>query len=169
MLLLSKQSVLYNSEFISTIQLSSNKLSEVTKNAYVMYAYNDSDSGLNDCFWAKKTGFMFHGLQGYLLCKYNHRLINTMKKVYGYNKDFDTYTCNVGNVSVPNNDVTFTSQLLSTNAKLDLDKYGKNFNDFIYFGGVNVSIYLKHLYDFSDKKIAITEMIDGDLCIKPQI
>jgi hypothetical protein len=50
MLLLSKQSVLYNSEFISTIQLSSNKLSEVTKEAYAMYAYNKEDSGLNDCF-----------------------------------------------------------------------------------------------------------------------
>lgn len=169
MLLLSKQSVLYNSEFISTIQLSSNKLSEVTKKAYAMYSYNKEDSNLTDCSWTEKTGFIFKGLQGYLLCKYNRRLINTMKKVYGYNKDFDTYTYNVGNVSVPNNDVTFTSQLLSTNAKLDLDKYGKNFNDFIYFGGVNVSIYLKHLYDFSDKKIAITEMIDGDLCIKPQI
>jgi hypothetical protein len=92
-----------------------------------------------------------------------------MKKVYGYNKDFDTYTYNVGNVSVPNNDVTFTSQLLSTNAKLDLDKYGKNFNDFIYFGGIKVSTYLQHLYDFSDKKINITEITDGDLCTKPQI
>lgn len=174
MLLLSKQSVIYNSEFISTIQLRFNNLyndtkpSEAnTKEANVIYAYDNEKAIIEESWWAKKHGFIFRGLLGNELCEYNHRLIETMKKVYGYNKDFDTYSYKVGDVSVTNNDVTFTSQLLSTNAKLNLN--GKNFNDFIYFGGINVSTYLQNLYNFSDEKIAVTEIIDGNSCIKPQI
>ena len=173
--LLTKQTVLYNSEYISTIQLAGSTFYTAVKDAYVKVG-TGKDKG--SPIWYKErgdeartavSGMIFKGIQGYQLCKYNNRLLNLMSNVYGYNPDYDTYPFKVGTINVENNNVKFVSSLLSIDSNLSINKYNKEFNDFIYFGGVNVSTYIQDMYKFSDNKISIFDTIDGELTTKTQI
>ena len=115
-------SVNYNSEFIST-----------------------TDGRIND------TGDkrVFVGLSNTTLTKFNNCLMETMKNIYAYNPDYNSHLISTGDISLVDNAVQFTSNVISTNAALTLPE-GSVFNDFICIGTIFVSKYLEYLTRYSN-------------------
>ena len=107
-------------------------VSKEESNQNIVYHYSGSDKIKNECN-------ILAGMSGDSLANYNKYLLETMKSVYGYNADYDTYQFNLGKVNISDNKVAFTSSLISTYAKF---KFGnKTLNDFIYFGGAYARRY----------------------------
>ena len=121
-------SVNYNNEFISTVD-----------------------------FKLENNKRMFVGLNDAQLTKFNTCLMETLKSVYAYNPDYTTHRINLGTVSLTDNAVQFTSNIISTNAALTLPE-GLVFNDFIYIGTIAVSKYLEYLTYHSNIR---TKSFDG--------
>lgn len=113
-------SVNYNSEFISTTD----------------YAVYDNKR-------------KFIGLADDSLTKFNTYLMETMKNIYAYNPDYTSHLISTGDISLEDNSVQFTSNIVSTNAALTLPE-GSVFNDFICIGTMRISKYLEHLTDYSN-------------------
>lgn len=116
-------SVNYNSEFIST---TTGKISEAGKR-------------------------IFSGLDDETLTKFNTCLMETMKGIYAYNPDYTSHLISTGDISLVDNAVQFTSNIISTNAALTLPE-GSVFNDFISIGTIFVSKYLEYLTRYSNIK-----------------
>lgn len=140
-----KNSIVYNSEFISTTQGG-----EFTTTIPAV----DLDNN-------KKRNVTVHmrefiGLTGYELTQFNKKLIQTFKDIYVYNPDYDSLAVNIGKVSVDTKKPYFTSNLISTDSNLALPE-NKTLNDFIYIGPILFSEYLtllnKHSEDSDGNKI----------------
>ena len=110
----------YNTEFISSIAHATGDVGGTSRRLY--------------------TGITADKLENFNKC-----LLETMSSVYAYNPDYDTSKFNVGEVSVVDNGVQFTSNLISLNSLFDFPK-GKTLNDYIYIGGsVLFSEYINQL------------------------
>mgnify|MGYP003290752413 CR=1 FL=1 len=77
----------------------------------------------------------FIGLSGEQLVEFNKKLLNTMKDIYAYNPDYNSLIVKTGDVSVLDNKLRFTSNIISENASIDFTK-GKTLNDFIAIGNM---------------------------------
>jgi hypothetical protein len=71
-----------------------------------------------------------------------------MKSIYAYNPDYDSLAVNKGNVLLQKNNPSFTSHLVNTNSRLDFTE-GDSFNNYIYFGSIKISDYIKGINKFS--------------------
>lgn len=92
---------------------------------------------------------LYTGITADKLENFNRCLLETMSSVYAYNPDYNTSKFNVGEVSVLDNGVQFTSNLLSLNSRFDFPK-GTTLNNYIYIGGsVLFSEYINQLYQHS--------------------
>lgn len=88
---------------------------------------------------------LYTGITADKLENFNRCLLETMSSVYAYNPDYNTSKFNVGEVSVLDNKVQFTSNLISLNSLFDFPN-GKTLNDYIYIGGsVLFSEYINQL------------------------
>lgn len=114
----------YNTEFISSIKHDTTEIDSVLRRVY--------------------TGITADKLENFNRC-----LLETMSSVYAYNPDYNTSKFNIGEVSVLDNEVQFTSNLLSVNSKFDFPS-GKTLNNYIYIGGsVLFSEYINQLNQHS--------------------
>ena len=114
----------YNTEFISSIKHNTTEIDDVLRRVY--------------------TGITADKLENFNRC-----LLETMSSVYAYNPDYNTSKFNIGEVSVLDNGVQFTSNLLSVNSKFDFP-LGKTLNNYIYIGGsVLFSEYINQLKQHS--------------------
>ena len=117
-----KNSINYNSEFISAIP----------------YIKEESTYG---------TRRVFYGLTSYALASYNKCLLKTMQSVYAYNPDYNNISIKSGDVKIEDKNLNFTSNLISTNAKFEFTS--NTFNDYLVVCGVYMSEYLKDLSKYS--------------------
>lgn len=120
-----KNSVKYNSEFISTVTGEYISMPQDTPKYYVLN---------------------FSGLTGKQVELFNRKLLETMKSVYAYNPDYDSLPVNIGDIYIQNNNLKFTSNILSKNAKLNIS----DINDYIYINNIKFSEYLSNLKTHSD-------------------
>lgn len=119
----------YNTEFISSIA-----------HSITSVILDGQDSEVR-----KYTGITADQLEHFNSC-----LLETMSSVYAYNPDYNTSKFNVGEVSVLDNGVQFTSNLLSVDSKFVFPE-GKTLNNYIYLGGsVLFSEYINQLTKHSD-------------------
>ena len=131
------------SEFISTLQHSEFSSTKVFDKEWK----KNDDAFLSGNTKAKE----YTGLTASDLEKYNSRLLQTMKKVYAYNPDYDTLKMYAGDVSAVDNQINFTSHLVSKDAKINFNQ-NESLNDFIYFGGIKVSDYIDYMWQHSAKE-----------------
>lgn len=132
-----KNSIVYNSEFISTtkggtfsttitsVDLNENKKGDVTVNMRE-----------------------FVGLTGTELTTFNKKLLQTFKNIYVYNPDYDSLQVNIGNVSINDKKPKFTSNILCVDSSFTFGT--KTLNDFIYLGPVLMTTYLSRLQTYSE-------------------
>lgn len=139
-----KNSINYNSEFISTIDWK-------VSNSRV-WGVNVDSSGEDDKEGRWKSGYdmrEYTGFTGEQISLFNKKLLKTMSSVYAYNPDYDSLAVNIGNVVVHNDKVKFLSNLLSINSKIEFDE-NKTLNDFIYLGPICFSKYISYLNKYSE-------------------
>jgi hypothetical protein len=103
-----KNSIDYYSEFIATIEYRD----EYNNNSVRDYVHSEISS-----------------------IKFNKSVVDIMKHVYAYNPDYDQLKVNVGEVTLQNYSPSFTSNIISSDAKLELD----DINDYIYLGPIKLS------------------------------
>ena len=158
-----KNSINYNSEFISTVdwKILSDKEVKVVSTEYG-YAQ-----------WHKVNKMReFVGMTGSQLAQFNEKLLRTMSNVYAYNPDYDSLEVNVGNVEVQKQQIKFVSNLINTKSALN---FGDNLslNDFIYLGPIKFSDYLMWLNKYSENskgvKIEVTSKKDDKVSTLDQL
>jgi hypothetical protein len=132
-----KDTVDYNTEFISTNDWN------LVKGRIPIY---DHDGNENTDKVDEREMREFVGLTGSELAEFNKKLIETCKNIYVYNPDYSTQIVYQGDVNITDNKPIFTSNLISSNSKLTLDK---SFNEYVYFGTILVSNYLDRLNKYS--------------------
>lgn len=132
-----KDSIKYSSEFISVIP---HKLNDAGQRLYT-------------------------GLDSSQLESYNEALITTMKSVYAYNPDYSTFNIRKGDINIEDNQVRFVSNLISTDAKFDLED--RIFNDFIYLYGMSFSQYLEDMTTHSDIQTSINSQPYPQVSFQP--
>ena len=103
------------------------------------------------------TARKFIGLSGEQLVEFNKKLLQTMKGIYAYNPDYNSLIVKAGDVSVLDNKLRFTSNIISENALIDFSKDNKTLNDFIAIGNMSFSSYFTNLNAHSHKSIIIKE------------
>lgn len=97
---------------------------------------------------------------------FNKLLMETMKHVYAYNPDYDSLEVNAGDVSIVDNKIKFTSNLINNQSEFNFFD-DKTLNDFIYLGPICFADYLETMHNYSG--ISITTEEDGKSTILPQI
>ena len=127
-------------EFISTLQHSEFSSTKVFDKEW---AKNDDDF-ISGNTKAKE----YTGLTSLELEKYNSRLLQTMKKVYAYNPDYDSLKMKAGDASVVDNKINFISHIISKYAKITFIDH-ETLNDFIYFGNIKVADYIDFMWKHS--------------------
>lgn len=146
------------SEFIVNMDHITNYTS---RNAiYIGYKENKDPIGFAESVNALK----FIGLTGEQLTQYNKKLLETMKGIYAYNPDYNSLIVKAGDVSILDNKIRFTSNIISENADINFDE-GKTLNDFISLGNMRFTSYFENLNKHSNNSIIIK---DGNSWI-PQI
>ena len=137
-----KNALKYYSEFVSTLDYK-------TTSGQVL-AYDTED---NFGSWSKDNFGMrsFTGFTADEVVEFNTKLINTMKNVYAYNPDYNSLSVFVGDVSISENNIAFTSNIVSENAKFTFTE-GKSLNDYIYIGLVSFNKYLEYLNAYSQNE-----------------
>lgn len=94
----------------------------------------------------------YTGIEGKNLPRYYECLLETMKDVYVYNPDYDTFSIKMGDVSVEDKKLQFLSNLISKNAKFNFPEQ-TCLNDYIYIGPTDFTTYLKCLNEYSGIKV----------------
>lgn len=140
-----KNTVDYNSEFISTLDYL------VKKGDYIYPTYNNNaDLTINDPAKDVRIDMrVFTGFTAEQITVFNKNLLNTMKSVYAYNPDYDQMLVNIGDVNIYDYGIKFTSSLLAKNGILKDGENNISLNDFVYFGPIKVSDYLNNLSLYS--------------------
>ena len=87
-----------------------------------------------------------------------------MKGIYAYNPDYNSLIVKVGDVSILDNKIRFTSNIISENADINFAE-GKTLNDFVAIGNMQFTSYFENLKKHSNNSIIIK---NGDSWI-PQI
>lgn len=96
------------------------------------------------------------GLLGNELVDFNKKLIQTMKSIYAYNPDYTSLTVRKGDISILDNKIRFTSNIISENADINFNE-GKTLNDFIAIGNMSFSSYFINLNTYSNKSILVKD------------
>lgn len=99
----------------------------------------------------------FIGLSGEQLAEFNKKLLETMKGIYAYNPDYNSLIVKAGDVSVLDNKLRFTSNIIAENASIDFSQDNKTLNDLIAIGNMSFSSYFTNLNKHSKKSILIKE------------
>ena len=102
----------------------------------------------------------FVGLDGTQLATFNKKLLETMKCIYAYNPDYPTVSKLDGKIKVDDLSVQISSNIINELSEFNFEE-NQTLNDFIYFGGVCVSDYLRNLNTYSG--IRVTEKKDSGL------
>ena len=102
----------------------------------------------------------FVGLDGSQLATFNKKLLETMKYIYAYNPDYPTVSKLDGKIKVDDLSVQISSNIINELSEFNF-KENQTLNDFIYFGGVCVSDYLRNLNTYSG--IRVTEKKESGL------
>lgn len=157
-----KNSINYNSEFISTLDY----------NVFDGRVEGTNTASSNETHWVNHKVREYTGFTGDQIALFNQKLIKTMSSVYAYNPDYDSLTVNIGDITLQSYNPSFTSNLLSTKASLNF--INETFNDFIYLGPIKYSKYLEFLRLFSESYngdlIEIkTQDVNGNKITLPQI
>lgn len=131
-----KDSILYQTEFISTIS----EEKDIVKHQIPMVYGKDE----NPLHWDRVQADtfrlnLFNTLQ---VAAFNRYLLNTMKQVYAYNPDYDTTVFNKGQVNMQNYHPIFNSNLLIRNADLNITD---DFNKYININNNGLEEYLTKL------------------------
>ena len=108
---------------------------------YVGYNNNGTPQTLDKSVNALK----FIGLTGQQLTDYNKKLLETMKGVYAYNPDYNSLSVRVGDVSISDNKVKFTSNIICKKATIDFASDSTSLNDFVSIGNMSFSNYFSNL------------------------
>ena len=156
-----KNSIQYNSEFISTINYQ--ELTEQFYKDYNLYLeiyginFNRTKNENYKIDWQNVNPYSkeedghewrmrkFTGFKGSEVAKFNRLLLNTMKNVYAYNPDYESMIYNVGKINVQDYTPSFNSNIICIDSNLDC-----NLNDYVYFGSVKFSDYLLDLENKSN-------------------
>lgn len=137
-----KKSIDLQSEFIVNMKF---KVDTVAKNTLVSsYDKSNNDS---EYINLETLAVKYNGCSGSELANINKKLINSMKQIYAYNPDYDVRRIKQGDISVEDLGIKFTSNLISSNASLNLTT--STLNDYIAIGSMYVSNYLNHLQTHS--------------------
>lgn len=145
-----KNSILYNSEFLSTLDWETVSNREVLGLNVIEFGKVQMDKV--EQHWVKApTMRTYTGFSGAQIELFNKKLLNTMKHVYAYNPDYDSLIVNKGAINITDKKLRFISNIISQNSRLtfDLTESYTNFNDFIYLGSIRFSDYLHHLSNYS--------------------
>lgn len=108
---------------------------------YVGYNNNGTPQTFNKSVNALK----FIGLTGQQLTNYNKKLLETMKGVYAYNPDYNSLSVRVGDVSISDNKIKFTSNIICHSASIDFSSDSTSLNDFVSIGNMSFSNYFSNL------------------------
>lgn len=140
MVLNTENSIKLQSEFISSMYHS------VLTGKSALYA-STSDGWMQweSCGDARQ----FVGLTGEQLSNFNEKLIETMRWVYAYNPDYNTYKHLSGNTVIDDLRVQVASNIVNNNSAFNFES-GKSLNDFVCLGNVVISDYLNNLNTYSD-------------------
>ena len=68
-----------------------------------------------------------------------------MKGVYAYNPDYNSLSVRVGDVSISDNKVKFTSNIICKKATIDFASDSTSLNDFVSIGNMSFSNYFSNL------------------------
>ena len=99
--------------------------------------------------WSGKiTSRAFVGLDGQQLKTFYEKFINSVKKIYAYNPDYDMLPVQIGSITTDSNPVSFVSNMISKNAALTFPS-GKILNDYIYIGYTSLNKYFKFMQEYS--------------------
>ena len=141
---LNTQMVMQGAQFISTLDYKtcSGKI----------YKWNKKNLQETDTDYTMRK---FTGLTADEIVSFNTKLMETMKSVYAYNPDYSSISAYVGDVKVVSEDIKFSSNIVSKNAKLEFND--KTLNDFIYLGPTKFKNYLTYLSSYSDVSITDVE------------
>ena len=150
-------------------------MAAITKESIEQYSQFISTLDYKEVYdgWSANKGKKvraFTGFRGFELAVFNRKMLETMKSVYAFNPDYNSLTVNIGEVSVQNYNPYITSNIISTNSKLEF-KEEESLNDYIYMGTMKVSNYLKHLNENSknDKGIGIQILQENSEKLLPQL
>lgn len=158
-----KNSVLYHSEFLSTVDGR-----ETVKSGYKGYDYSEDESNDGDRCPSVDLP-LFKGFTAANIQDFNKKLIETMKNVYAYNPDYNSLSVNVGTVTLQNYNPSFNSNILSINSEFIWDK-GKTLNNYIFFGMANYAQYLSDLSTYSKSAHEnVIKVVDADNKPLPQL
>ena len=149
------------SEFISTLDY--NVLNQVKMFDKEWEGGNDDKNQFLSGYVSQAreyTGFTSLDLE-----KYNSRLLQTMKKVYAYNPDYDSLKMKAGDASVMDNKINFISHIVSEDAKIKFET-NETLNDFIYFGTIKVSDYINLMWQHSASEEALRVKVYSDRDLK---
>ena len=119
---------------------------------YVGYNTNGTPQPFNKSVNALK----FIGLTGQQLTDYNKKLLETMKGVYAYNPDYNSLSVKSGDVSILDNKVRFTSNVICKDATINFSSDNASLNDFVSIGSMSLSKYFNNLYYHSNIEVKST-------------
>ena len=146
-----------NSRFISAIQ--SHEVSE--------------NIGCEIKYWNIESNTSFTSQVGYLvrfrkftpddLCKFNKKMIETMKNIYAYNPDYNYINMRIGEVNLQEHETKFISNLICIDSELNID----NLNNYIYMNGFKYSEYLNDLLSIT--KLDNNDFIKNQISFKPNL
>ena len=143
-----KMMIDHQGEFLSTIDYQTVK----TK---VPFAYG-GDNLTEPVFIGDSVSFnarKYTGITGSAVTQFNKRLINTMKSVYAYNPDYDSIAVKLGDISIKDNNVQFSSNLTCKGYIPDT-----NLNDYICISDTKISTYLGLLQDHSSINVDVEQV-----------
>ena len=131
------------SEFISVINFTDpNGVS-----ANIVKGYKNQDGKYVESYEQGNYLIEFQALSLSELSTLYKYLMQSMKTIYAYNPDYDTIQVQAGNVTVVDNKISFSTNLICEDAKLDLEQ--GHLNEFIYLSGTPFNTYLEELYNHS--------------------
>lgn len=143
-----KNAILYNSEFISTLDYKDMQ----------GQAWGTNTSNANEDHWVDNINLrIYTGLTSHEISTFNQKLLETMSSVYAYNPDYDYLNIYVGNTEVDTHRVQFSSNLVNTNSTLAF-RQGKSLNDYIYLRSMLYSSYLSKLKTYSGMDTSSTHL-----------
>ncbi len=160
------------SEFISTTKTSvinNDNLSTKIQTTITRTASSKSDKWGMDDYTLTEDMRQYVGFNGIQLAKFNKLLIKTMQNVYAYNPDYDSLQVKTGTTSVENNNISFVSNIISSNSSF---KENFDLNKFVCFGNVRVSDYINLLYKYSktnEANAALDEALKKQLQFIPNL
>lgn len=157
MCLNTKNSINYQSEFISTLDCKT-------------LADKDQIAFHKGSVWIESSPVReYTGLDGSEIEQFNKKMIQTMKNVYAYNPDYNYMSITAGDINIADYKPKFVSNLTSCKSTLTFEN-GQTLNDFIYFGPMCVSDYIKFMYEHSiNSKDIKLNLFDENQAVKKQI